>query len=398
MKRIAAIALALATLPAGAAALPQYAAQEQKQCLHCHVDPGGGGARNFRGQYFEAHDFSFAGFDEKTAAGGSGGGNSALETLLEALSFSGEMRALYSVAEGPHASLGSGCESCHAPGQRAPDNSFFLMQGEIGVSARISEKLSFRYSNDLGITRDVYATMRFRDGSTFVKVGAFEVPYGLENFADHNALVKVRHNVGSNLRDVGVQGAIQTARYFASVAVVNGRPRFSQSPPVFEASIDQDGTPAIALRAGVNTPRGRFGASVLHDNSGRGNATRETFGGAFGSVYLGPWRFHGEVDFGQERFGMSERSNLGFLAQGTLKVLANTEISARYDRYDPDTDFDEDGESWYSLIAEHHLSQNASLQGRLRLRDEEYETLGSGASQFDVAGNDDALLMLYVHF
>ncbi len=398
MKRIAAIALALATLPASASALPQYAAQEQKQCVYCHADPGGGGARNFRGQYFEAHEYSFEGFDEATAAGGSGGSSSALETLLEAISFSGEMRALYSVAEGPHDELGSGCESCHSPGQRAPDNSFFLMQGELGVSARITEKLAFRYSNDLGITRDVYATMRFCDGKTFVKVGAFEVPYGLENFADHNALVKVRHNVGSNLRDVGVQAAVQTARYFAGMAVLNGRPRFSQSPPVLESSIDQDGTPAVVLRAGVNTPRGRFGASLLHDNSGRGNATRDTFGGAFGAVYMGPWRFHGELDFGQERSGSSERSNLGALAQGTLKVLANTDISARFDRYDPDTDVDNDGETWYSLIVEHHLSQNASLQGRLRMRDEEYDTLGSGSSQFDVAGNDDALLMLYVHF
>jgi hypothetical protein len=394
---IATMSILVALIPASALAMPKFAALENKECIYCHVDPAGGGARNFRGKYYEAHGFSFEGFDEAAAAAAEGGGaGSSVEALMKALSFSGQLRVVRSVAEGPHVPFSSNCDSCHRPGQRAPDNTFFLMQGELAVTARVADNVAFTYSNDLGITRDVYATVNFGGGSTYIKAGVFEVPYGLDEMRDHNALVKSRHNLGSNVRDVGVMGAIQKPRWFASAAVLNGRERFPESAPVL-SSFDQDATPAAVLRGGISTPRARAGASFLHDNSGTGNEPRETVGGVFGTLSGDRWRLLAEGDVGEERIGEFDRMNYGILAQASYRVFENTELSARYDRYDQDVDVDMDGESWYSFIVDQTISKHASLQGRARIRDEEWEDVGLDGTG-PIPGNDDAMLMLYVHF
>jgi hypothetical protein len=270
------------------------------------------------------------------------------------------------------------------------------MQGELAVTARVADNVAFTYSNDLGITRDVYATVNFGGGSTYIKAGVFEVPYGLDEMRDHNALVKSRHNLGSNVRDVGVMGAIQKPRWFASAAVLNGRERFPESAPVL-SSFDQDATPAAVLRGGISTPRARAGASFLHDNSGTGNEPRETVGGVFGTLSGDRWRLLAEGDVGEERIGEFDRMNYGILAQASYRVFENTELSARYDRYDQDVDVDMDGESWYSFIVDQTISKHASLQGRARIRDEEWEDVGLDGTG-PIPGNDDAMLMLYVHF
>jgi glutathione peroxidase len=46
---------------ARATAFPAFAQKEKKNCVYCHVKPGGD--RNFRGLYYKAHENSFADFD-----------------------------------------------------------------------------------------------------------------------------------------------------------------------------------------------------------------------------------------------------------------------------------------------------------------------------------------------
>lgn len=51
-----------------AQARPQYAQKEGKQCGFCHVNPAGGGARNFRGFFYGANGLSLEHFDENREA------------------------------------------------------------------------------------------------------------------------------------------------------------------------------------------------------------------------------------------------------------------------------------------------------------------------------------------
>jgi|GEM_PF-1644330 len=49
-------------------ARPEYAAKEGKKCSYCHLNPGGGGTRGFRGKFYGANDLSFEKFDEAREA------------------------------------------------------------------------------------------------------------------------------------------------------------------------------------------------------------------------------------------------------------------------------------------------------------------------------------------
>ncbi len=45
--------------PRSASALPAYSQKEGKPCGYCHVNPGGGGARNAKGQKYQANGHKF---------------------------------------------------------------------------------------------------------------------------------------------------------------------------------------------------------------------------------------------------------------------------------------------------------------------------------------------------
>lgn len=49
-------------------ARPQYAQKEGKPCGYCHLNPAGGGARGYRGQFYGANKLSFAQFDDAREA------------------------------------------------------------------------------------------------------------------------------------------------------------------------------------------------------------------------------------------------------------------------------------------------------------------------------------------
>lgn len=51
-----------------AQARPQYARKEKKPCGYCHLNPKGGGARGFRGIFYQANGLSLKKFNETVQA------------------------------------------------------------------------------------------------------------------------------------------------------------------------------------------------------------------------------------------------------------------------------------------------------------------------------------------
>jgi len=49
-------------------ATPDFAKKEKKACNYCHLRSAGGGARGFRGTFYDANHDSFKGFVEKKQA------------------------------------------------------------------------------------------------------------------------------------------------------------------------------------------------------------------------------------------------------------------------------------------------------------------------------------------
>ena len=61
-------AVLLAPTPTPTSATPKFARNEGVSCAYCHVNPRGGGKRNYRGAYYQKNKLSFAGFDDKDEA------------------------------------------------------------------------------------------------------------------------------------------------------------------------------------------------------------------------------------------------------------------------------------------------------------------------------------------
>ena len=59
---------ALAVAAPQATAFPPFAQKEKKPCAYCHVNPQGGGKRNYRGLYYKAHNLMFVEFDDAAEA------------------------------------------------------------------------------------------------------------------------------------------------------------------------------------------------------------------------------------------------------------------------------------------------------------------------------------------
>lgn len=51
-----------------AQATPVFARKEKKVCAYCHLNPGGGGTKGFRGLYYKGHALSFKKYLEATEA------------------------------------------------------------------------------------------------------------------------------------------------------------------------------------------------------------------------------------------------------------------------------------------------------------------------------------------
>ena len=67
-----AVAILSAVYAPSAQAFPPFATAEGISCKYCHINPAGGGKRNYRGLYYKLHDKSFAGFDDKAEAAKAG--------------------------------------------------------------------------------------------------------------------------------------------------------------------------------------------------------------------------------------------------------------------------------------------------------------------------------------
>lgn len=102
-------------------ARPEFAAQEDRDCNFCHIDPSGGGPRNAVGQVFEDNYFEFPeDFDPDAIM-------EAAEETIQKLTTAIDIRTAFiktlevDEEEGTRAD----CNSCHSS-----VDSFYMMQGE----------------------------------------------------------------------------------------------------------------------------------------------------------------------------------------------------------------------------------------------------------------------------
>ena len=178
-------------------ARPEFAAELDKDCTFCHIDPAGGGPRNRVGEIFEENYFEFPeDFDMEAVS------EESMEVVKQ-LTTSLEMQTAYinNLHADDEDGASAGCNSCHSSIDR-----FFLMQAEVTFNAHASEHLRLTLSNNFvsGGLSNIFATVDAIPKHLYVKVGQFRLPFGIKQ-KDHNILVREGYDLGSNKRDVGIE-------------------------------------------------------------------------------------------------------------------------------------------------------------------------------------------------
>ncbi len=391
--------LAVLTLAVGtSSALPMYAARVRKPCVFCHINPGGGGPRNIRGQFFARNDHQFPdpiptmNDIRALAAAGQQSGPAPVashESFWDRVNLSSTIIMAHTLTSGDRDGSGD-CESCHAS-PNLPHNKLMLMSGQVSLAVRASEKLTLFLSQDMGIAREAYALYEVVPQLLNVRAGLFVVPFGLK-MRDHSTLVKSKMGVGSNLRDVGVaaQGTGGVAFYEASYT--RGGNVSPTAPPVrsFGGS-----DPTVSVTGGIRWAGAQFGAAFMKRRGSfidRYDVADVTFRpgdnpdgydqlryGAFGSYTLGPLTVEGELVYGADeetrtpRLGDPEVESfprLGTYASVMLSPLPRFDLGARYEFFDPSRDHADDAVTHYVFFGEFDVAPNVSIEGRFRLRRE----------------------------
>ncbi len=200
-------------VPEATEARPEFAAELEKECNFCHIDPAGGGPRNRIGEIFEDNYFEFPeDFDMEAVM-------EEAKEIVKQLTTSLDLQTAFikSMHVDEAENTVAGCNSCHSSIDR-----FLLMQAEVTFNAQASEHVRLTLSNNVGTTLNAFATVDAIPKHLYVKVGQFRLPFGIKQ-KDHNILVREGYGLGSNKRNVGVELGGSLGRVFYNAAFFNAK-------------------------------------------------------------------------------------------------------------------------------------------------------------------------------
>ena len=331
---------------ANVGARPEFAAQEDKECIFCHIDPAGGGPRNEIGQVFEDNYFEFPeDFDAEAIM-------AEVETVAKRLTTAIDIRTAYIKTNDVNHSDRSraSCISCHSA-----IDSFYMMQGELTLNAQASEKVRVTLSNNMGSTLNMFATIDAVPRHLYVKVGQIRIPFGIKQ-KDHNILVRQGYDIGSNKRDVGVEIGGSAGKVFYNAAVFNGG-------RAVRSDINQHKAWTSTIGSSIGPVRG--GISYLVDKP---RDERNMIAGAFLTAVHKGLSIEAEVNLGN---GVAENesllgdfgvASLGYYAGTRYRIGPKLILSGRYEAFDPDRDRNGDESRRVSGSVRYTVMDNATLE------------------------------------
>ena len=370
-------------------ARPEFAAQEDKECIFCHIDPAGGGPRNEVGQVFEDNYFEFPeDFDAEAIM-------AEVEAVAKRLTTAVDIRTAYiKTSDVDHSDRArANCNSCHSA-----IDSFYMMQGELTLNAQASKKVRMTLSNNMGATLNMFATIDAIPRTLYVKVGQFRIPFGIKQ-KDHNILVRQGYNLGSNKRDVGVEVGGSTGKIFYNAAVFNGG-----NSTVFSggsaAASDANHHKGWTATAGSSVGPVRGGVSYLVDKP---RVERNMVAGAFLTAVHKGLSIEAEVNIGnsladdESLLGDLDVTSLGYYAGARYQVIPKLILSGRYEAFDPDRGRNGDELRRLSGSVRYTVTDNATLElyywGNIANKDRVPDT-----KDRQLAGIDQVILMSHFWF
>lgn len=331
-----------------AEARPEFAAELDKDCTFCHIDPAGGGPRNRIGEIFEENYFEFPeDFDPDAVT-------EEVKDAVKQLTTSLELQTAFINTMHPDTSEGTvaNCNACHTSVDR-----FLLMQAEATFNAKASERIRLTFSNNLGTTLNAFATVDAIPKHLYFKVGQFRLPYGIKQ-KDHNILVREGYNLGSNKRDVGIELGGSTGRVFYNAAFFN-----------------TDNARAQGLLGTVGGQLGvvRAGVSCIYERPGK---DWERLISTFITASYSGLSIEGEFNFKdtssdandmqssiapESDLDFPEIDSKGYYVGAKYRIIPQLTVAGRYGLFDPNRTVLGDASRRITLITQYNFMENGAI-------------------------------------
>ncbi len=290
-------------------ALPEFAAQEDANCVTCHFDPDGGGERNQIGKIYEDNGFDFPEDFSQVQ-------EMEEEQAGTKIRLGGNVRNAYiKTTEVKSENLQRpGCISCHSS-----FDSFLLMKSELVAHVTLSEKVSVTIANNLGETLDAYGQIKLYKDQLHAKFGKFELPFSIRH-KDHNHLLRESNNIGSNSRDVGIVVTGHIGKSFFNAAIFNGN----------RQDFETNQHKGFMTTIGSQVSNFRFGISHLVDKPEK---AVETLTALFFTASFGRLSIESEYDI-RARDRLQTIVNDGFSLELKYRRTPKFHLAGRYELFD----------------------------------------------------------------
>ena len=299
--------------------LPRFSAITNLKCGNCHIDPNGGGMRNYYGAAMWGR-----------------------ETLpVQAWSRDSTM-AGFTPRLNDFISIGMDMQTLFYSQQQQNNTSFYQMQGNLYLSARLANNILLYFNKGL-YGFDAFGIASILPANGYVKVGRFTPAYGTR-IDDHTTFIRTKTVFPFFRReDTGIELGISPTSLMWNVGVFNGESGADPS----NGNIRLITSRAEALFR-LEDLTISFGGSTWFNKGIAGTLTM--FSGFAGFGYQDV-TLNLEADFKKDNALLGTNEFISYL-EVNYAIIDGLVLKFIYDFYDPDLEYRTGSETRYSLGAE----------------------------------------------
>lgn len=333
------LALAILMTHSFVNALPRFALRTNLKCQSCHIDPNGGGMRNYYGAAL---------YSKWTLPLQSAAPDSTLDDFTTELS--------------KYVSFGSDLRTLFYYQQKNSASSFYQMQGNIYLSARLASKVLVYFNKGLYHGFEVFGLANLLPANGYIKVGRFTPPYGTR-IDDHTVFVRDSTDFQNNRReDTGIEIGISPSIFTWSAGIFNGvRDNDFSSGKIRLFST------RLEAKIKFEDLKLSLGGSAWYNNSQAGTFTM--FGG-FGGVSYQRLALSAEFDLKKDKAGYGTNELISYLELNYL-LIDGLDLKFIHDFHDPDVKYRTGSQSRYSLGLEFFPVNGVEIRPMYRIHKED---------------------------
>jgi hypothetical protein len=255
-------------------------------------------------------------------------------------------------------SIGMDMQTLFTYQQQRDYTSFYQMQGDIYISARLANKLLLYVTKTLYHDFEIFGTAQILPANGYVKAGRFTPAYGTR-IDDHTAFIRSKTVFPLYRReDTGIELGISPTSFTWNAGVYNGEDGSDPS----NGRIRLVTTRAEALFR-IDKFNCSFGGSGWYNKGLFGTLTMY---GGFAGVSYNDVTMNAELDIEKDKTTLGTNEFISYIEINYL-VLDGVDLKFMYDFYDPDIDYKTGGESRYSIGAEFFPLPGVELRPMYRI-------------------------------